>query len=258
MRKNSSTSGCSALAAKNWRIRGVCWFGGHRIADGRGRGRRSVPGRVAAVGAAAGEARRTPSPGGRRELAELCCTAALPFSGSSMPYASDRVCPSGPVAAGAGSPSRRKRGTAVASDGMPFHPSREGDTMVSCKPQRRSACQPLCSRRSCRCRSSAGREAQEAPRPPPTDGRGRPDHARDHDGHRAEARRGDAGRADRDHRVARATAAGHRRARHQGPAGAGAGPDRHQHPERSAAPPRASAASARSATTPAWSRRSAS
>ena len=36
------------------------------------------------------------------------------------------------------------------------------------------------------------------------------------------------------HRAARATAAGHRRARHQGPAGAGARPDRDQHAERGA------------------------
>ena len=34
--------------------------------------------------------------------------------------------------------------------------------------------------------------------------------------------------------LARAAAAGHRRARHQGPAGAGPRPDRHQHPERGA------------------------
>ncbi|GAA4781184.1 hypothetical protein GCM10023307_01720 [Lysobacter hankyongensis] len=33
MRKNSSTSGCSAFAAKNWRMSGVCWSLGAREGD---------------------------------------------------------------------------------------------------------------------------------------------------------------------------------------------------------------------------------
>ncbi len=73
-------------------------------------------------------------------------------------------------------------------------------------------------RRTVRQSASAGSHAS------PDQTRRGGDHARDHDGHRAEARGSDAGCADHADRVAGATAAGRRGVRHQGRAVAGAGP----------------------------------